>query len=60
MLILELTVYFMRILFGQVGTWTDPSIQKLPDIELPLIKDIPVKENPERSPTLWYIWPGLR
>ncbi len=42
MLILELTVYFMRILFGQVGTWTDPSIQKLPDIELPLIKDIPV------------------
>jgi len=42
LLILELTVYFMRILFGNVGTWSDPSIQKLPDIALPLIKDIPV------------------
>jgi ABC-type uncharacterized transport system permease subunit len=42
MLILELTVYFMRILFGQVGTWTDPSIQKLPDINIPVIKNIPV------------------
>lgn len=42
LLILELTVYFMRIMFGQVGTWTDPSIKKLPDIHIPLIKDIPV------------------
>jgi len=42
MLIAELTVYFMRIIFGQVGTWTDPSIQRLPDINIPLIKDIPV------------------
>jgi simple sugar transport system permease protein len=42
MLILELTVYFMRILFGNVGTWSDPSIQKLPDIALPIIQDIPV------------------
>lgn len=42
MLVTELTVYFMRILFGQVGTWTDPSIIKLPDIHIPLIKDIPV------------------
>jgi len=42
MLVLELTVYFMRIMFGQVGTWTDASIVKLPDIEIPLIKDIPV------------------
>ncbi len=42
MLILELTVYMMRVMFGQVGTWTDASIQKLPDIEIPLIKDIPV------------------
>lgn len=41
MLILELTVYFMRILFGAVGTWSDPSIQKLPDYEIPFIKDIP-------------------
>lgn len=42
LLILELTVYFMRILLGNVGSWSDPSIQRLPDIELPLIKDIPV------------------
>jgi ABC-type uncharacterized transport system permease subunit len=42
MLIAELTVYFMRIMFGQVGTWTDPSIQRMPDINIPLIKDIPV------------------
>lgn len=37
LLILELTVYFMRVLFGNVGSWSDPSIQRLPDIELPLI-----------------------
>jgi general nucleoside transport system permease protein len=42
MLVLELTVYFMRILFGAVGTWGDPSIQKLPDIEIPFIKDLPI------------------
>jgi general nucleoside transport system permease protein len=42
LLILELTVYFMRVLFGQVGSWSDPSIRKLPDIHLPLIQDIPV------------------
>ncbi len=37
LLILELTVYFMRVLFGNVGSWSDPSIQRLPDIELPLL-----------------------
>jgi general nucleoside transport system permease protein len=42
LLILELTVYFMRILFGQVGSWSDPSIRKLPDIHIPLLQDIPV------------------
>jgi simple sugar transport system permease protein len=42
LLILELTVYFMRVMFGNVGTWSDPSIQKLPDIEIPIIHDIPV------------------
>jgi simple sugar transport system permease protein len=39
---LELTVYFMRVLFGNVGTWSDPSIQKLPDISIPIIQNIPV------------------
>src|SRR5512139_2289897 len=42
LIILELTVYMMRVLFGQVGSWSDPSIVRVPDIELPIIKDIPV------------------
>ena len=42
MMILELTVYMMRVMFGQVGTWSDPSIKMLPELEIPLIKDIPV------------------
>jgi len=42
LLILELTVYFMRILFGNVGSWSDPSIQRLPDFELPIIANIPI------------------
>ncbi|HEC22685.1 MAG TPA: ABC transporter permease [Chloroflexi bacterium] len=42
MLILELTVYFMRVLFGQVGSWSDPSIQRVPDIQIPVLKNIPV------------------
>ena len=41
MLILEITVYFMRILFGNVGSWSDPSIQRLPAIHIPFIQDIP-------------------
>ena len=31
----------MRVLFGNVGSWSDPSIQRLPDIAIPLIEDIP-------------------
>jgi simple sugar transport system permease protein len=42
LMLLEMTVFVMRIMFGQVGTWSDPSIVRLPDWELPLIKDIPV------------------
>ncbi len=42
LIILELTVFVMRILFGNVGSWSDPSIQRLPDYQIPLIKDIPV------------------
>jgi ABC-type uncharacterized transport system permease subunit len=42
MIILELTVFVMRVLFGNVGSWSDPSIQRLPDYQIPLIKDIPV------------------
>ncbi len=42
LIILELTVYMMRVMFGNVGTWSDPSIVRIPDFELPIIKDIPV------------------
>jgi simple sugar transport system permease protein len=41
LLLLEITVYFMRILFGNVGSWSDPSIQRLPEIGIPFIQDIP-------------------
>lgn len=40
LLILELTVYFMRVLFGNVGSWSDPSIQRLPDIALPVVSSM--------------------
>lgn len=42
LLILEMTVYMTRLLFGQVGSWSDPSIVRVPDIHIPIIKDIPV------------------
>jgi simple sugar transport system permease protein len=42
LIILELTVYVMRIMFGNVGSWSDPSIVRIPDFEIPLIKSIPV------------------
>lgn len=42
LMLLELTVFMMRVMFGQVGTWSDPSIVQLPDIEIPIIKNIPV------------------
>ena len=42
LIIIELTVFVMRGMFGNVGTWSDPSIVRLPDIEIPIIQDIPV------------------
>ena len=42
LIIAELTVFVMRAMFGNVGSWSDPSIVRLPDIELPIIKEIPV------------------
>jgi simple sugar transport system permease protein len=38
----EMTVFFMRVYLGDVGSWSDPSIQQLPDIAIPVIHDIPV------------------
>jgi len=37
----EMTVFVLRMLFGDVGSWSDPSVRQLPDFDLPLIKDIP-------------------
>lgn len=42
LIILELTVYMMRVFFGQTGSWSDPSIVRVPDIHIPFIEDIPV------------------
>jgi simple sugar transport system permease protein len=39
---LEVTVYLMRVLFKQSGTWSDPSIVQLPAIHLGFIEGIPV------------------
>jgi simple sugar transport system permease protein len=40
--IAEMTVFFMRTFLGDVGTWSDPSIEQLPDLALPLIHNVPV------------------
>ena len=42
LIISELTVYVMRVMFGNVGSWSDPSIVRIPDFEIPLLKNIPV------------------
>lgn len=39
--ILEMTVFFMRTFLGDVGTWSDPSVQQLPDVAVPLLGRIP-------------------
>jgi ABC-type uncharacterized transport system permease subunit len=39
--IAEMTVFFMRTFLGDVGTWSDPSIDQLPDLAIPLIHDLP-------------------
>lgn len=41
MFIAEMTVFTMRVSFGDVGTWSDPSIKQLPDISVPLVRDVP-------------------
>jgi simple sugar transport system permease protein len=38
----EMTVYFLRTMIGDVGSWSDPSIKQLPDIPLPLVKELPI------------------
>lgn len=42
MFVLEMTVFLLRSFFGGAGTWSDPSIVQLPDIQIPLIHSIPV------------------
>ena len=36
-----LTVFILRNVYGQVGTWVSESIKGLPVVEIPLIKEIP-------------------
>ena len=40
--IAEMTVFFMRTFLGDVGTWSDPSIEQLPDLALPVVHNLPV------------------
>jgi len=40
--ITEMTVFFMRTFLGDVGTWSDPSIEQLPDLALPVVHNLPV------------------
>lgn len=40
--IAEMTVFFMRTFLGDVGTWSDPSIEQLPELTLPVISGIPL------------------
>ncbi|MFV2043653.1 MAG: ABC transporter permease [Anaerolineales bacterium] len=37
-----LTIYLLRSIFGVAGAFSDPSIQGIPVISLPVIRDIPV------------------
>jgi simple sugar transport system permease protein len=41
MMALEVTVYLMRVIFKQAGTWSDPSIVQLPSIDLGFVASIP-------------------
>ncbi|HZQ11063.1 MAG TPA: ABC transporter permease [Anaerolineae bacterium] len=38
----EMTVFFLRVVFGAFGSWSDPSIHQLPDIEIPIVNQIPI------------------
>lgn len=42
MFVLEMTVFLLRSFFGGAGTWSDPSVKQLADIQIPLIHSIPV------------------
>lgn len=42
MLALEVTVYLMRVLFKQAGTWSHPSIVQLPSLDAAWISSIPL------------------
>jgi len=37
----EMTVFFLRTMIGDVGSWSDPSIRQLPDLEIPVIHNLP-------------------
>jgi simple sugar transport system permease protein len=41
-LALGLTTYAMRLVFGVTGGYYDPNLQSLPDLQIPLIHDMPL------------------
>jgi ABC-type uncharacterized transport system permease subunit len=42
LLMYELTMFFLQTIFNVTGTFSDPSIQALPPIHIPVLRDIPV------------------
>ena len=38
----EMTVFFLRTFFGDVASWSDPSIHQLPELQIPIVHNIPV------------------
>jgi simple sugar transport system permease protein len=39
--IAEMTIFFMRTFLGNTGTWSDPSVEQLPEVSIPIIENIP-------------------
>jgi len=39
--IAEMTIFFMRTFLGNTGTWSDPSVEQLPEVGIPIIENIP-------------------
>ncbi len=42
LLVTEMTIFMLQTIFNVSGTFSDPSIEALPIIHLPIIKDIPI------------------
>jgi simple sugar transport system permease protein len=42
MFVEDITVFLMRTFLGSVASWSDPSVQQLPDIAIPVVDGIPI------------------